>query len=74
MPCLAVFMVMFYLGVGIFLLFFAKRCSILNKAMWVIIGSTFLILRCLQDHYVTYKQIVKLFSLKTMMKIKSDHY
>lgn len=50
-----IFMVMFYLGVGIFLLFFAKMFNI-DKALRGIIGITFLLYGFYRI-YVTYKQI-----------------
>lgn len=55
-----IFMVVFYLGVGVFLLFFAKM-FVIDKAIRVMIGSTF-ILYGLYRTYVTYKQLVKVFS------------
>jgi len=54
-----IFMVMFYLGTGIFLIFFAKMFTI-DKAIRVIIGSTF-IFYGLYRVYVTYKQIKQAF-------------
>jgi hypothetical protein len=39
----SIFMVFFYLGVGIFFIFFSKQSS-LDKAVWVIMGSTFIVL------------------------------
>ena len=56
-----VFMVVFYLGVGIFCLFFADRVFInMNKAVWGIMGATF-IFYGLYRIYATYKQIVAAF-------------
>lgn len=54
-----IFMVVFYLGVGIFLLFFAKMFNI-DQAIKVIIGSTF-IFYGLYRTSVTYKQIKEAF-------------
>lgn len=39
----SIFMVFFYLGVGVFFILYAKQ-SFLDKAVWVIMGSTFIIL------------------------------
>jgi hypothetical protein len=58
-----IFMVVFYLGVGIFLLFFADRFFIIDKAIRGIIGSTFLLYGFYRV-YVTYKQIVEAFFTK----------
>jgi hypothetical protein len=55
-----VFMVIFYLFAGIFLLFYADRMFVIDKALRVIIGSTFLIYG-LYRVYTTYKLIVKVF-------------
>jgi hypothetical protein len=57
-----IFMVMFYLGVGIFLLFFAKM-FIIDRALKVIIGSTFL-LYGIYRITVTYKQMTEAFFTK----------
>lgn len=57
-----IFMVMFYIGVGIFLLFFADMFNI-DKAIRGIIGSTF-ILYGIYRIFVTYKQIVNAFIKK----------
>jgi len=54
------FMVIFYLGAGIFLLFFADRIFSIDKAIRGIMGVTFL-LYGLYRIYVTYKQIVSAF-------------
>jgi hypothetical protein len=54
-----IFMVMFYLGVGIFLLFFSKMFKI-DQAIKVIMGSTFL-LYGIYRITVTYKQIKQAF-------------
>jgi len=57
-----IFMVVFYIGVGIFLLFFAKMFTI-DKAIRVIIGSTFIFYGTYRI-YVTYKQIKEAFFTK----------
>jgi len=57
-----IFMVIFYLGVGIFLLFFAKM-FVIDSAIKVIIGSTFL-LYGIYRMTVTYKQITEAFFTK----------
>lgn len=57
-----IFMVIFYLGAGIFLIFFAKMYNI-DKAIRGIIGSTF-IFYGLYRIYVTYKQITQAFFTK----------
>lgn len=57
-----IFMVVFYIGVGIFLLFFAKMFTI-DKAIRVIIGSTFIFYGAYRM-YVTYKQIKEAFFTK----------
>lgn len=62
-----IFMVVFYLGIGIFLLFFASKMFNIDKAIRVIMGSTFL-LYGLYRIYVTSKQIVKAFSQKDKNK------
>ncbi|MGD0342441.1 MAG: hypothetical protein ABSA76_12125, partial [Bacteroidales bacterium] len=54
-----VFMVVFYLGFGIFFLFFAKMFNI-DRAIKVIMGSTFIFYGIFRIT-VTYKQIVKAF-------------
>ena len=57
-----IFMVMFYIGVGIALLFFLKMFNI-DHALRGIIGSTFL-LYGIYRMTVTYKQIKKAFFTK----------
>ena len=57
-----IFMVMFYIGMGIFLLFYAKMFNI-DKAIKVIIGSTFLLYGVYRTT-VTYKQIKEAFFSK----------
>jgi hypothetical protein len=58
-----IFMVVFYIGVGIFLLFFADRMFKIDRALSLIIGSTFLLYGIYRTT-VTYKQIKKAFSRK----------
>jgi hypothetical protein len=55
-----VFMVAFFLGFGIFFLFFADRMFVIDKAMRVIMGSTFLFYGIYRI-FVSYKQIVEAF-------------
>jgi hypothetical protein len=57
-----IFMVMFYLGAGIALLFFLKMFNI-DRSLRVIIGSTFL-LYGIYRITVTYKQIKQAFFTK----------
>ena len=56
----SVFMVLFYVGIGIFLLFFSKNVLNIDKAMSSLIGGT-LLLYGLYRIYVTYKQIIEAF-------------
>jgi cbb3-type cytochrome oxidase subunit 3 len=58
-----IFMVVFYIGIGIFFLFFASRRFNIDKAIRVIMGSTFLFYG-LYRIYVTYKQVVEAFFTK----------
>ncbi|HOB83480.1 MAG TPA: hypothetical protein PK521_05980 [Bacteroidales bacterium] len=58
-----VFMVMFYLGGGIFFLFFADRFFNLNKALMNIMGGAFL-LYGIYRIFVCYKQLVDAFFTK----------
>jgi hypothetical protein len=58
-----IFMVVFYLGVGIFLLFFAQKVFNINKAVTGLMGGTFL-LYGLYRIYVTYNQIKEAFFSK----------
>lgn len=58
-----IFMVFFYLGIGIFLLFFTEKLFNIDKAIRVILGSTFLFYGTYRI-YVTYKQIVEAFFTK----------
>jgi hypothetical protein len=59
-----VFMVIFYLGIGIFFLFFAKGIFTgMNKAMFGIMGAVFLFYGIYRS-FVTYKQIVAAFFTK----------
>lgn len=55
-----VFMVFFYLAVGVFLLFYDDRMFNIDKALRVIIGSTFMLYGVYRI-YTTYKLIVKVF-------------
>lgn len=58
-----IFMVIFYLGVGIFVLFFADKVFIIEgeyKAVLGIMGVTFLLYGSYRI-FATYKQIVKAF-------------
>ncbi|HEX2921970.1 MAG TPA: hypothetical protein VHO50_12480 [Bacteroidales bacterium] len=65
----SVFMVFFYVGVGLFFLFFFERSTI-DKPMKVIIGITFLIYGIYRI-FKTYTQIVEAFSRKN--KINSEY-
>ena len=56
-------MVFFYLGIGIFLLFFTEKYFNIDKAIRVIMGSTFLFYGIYRI-YVTYNQIVEAFFTK----------
>jgi len=56
-----IFMVCFYLGIGIFLLFFADRYFVIDKALRGIVGVPF-ILYGLYRIYRTYIQLVEAFS------------
>ncbi|HOS73591.1 MAG TPA: hypothetical protein PLZ75_14185 [Bacteroidales bacterium] len=58
-----IFMVMFYLGGGIFFLFFADRLLNINKAILGILGGTFLLYGVYRI-FVTYKQITDAFFSK----------
>jgi len=58
-----VFMVMFYIGGGIFFLFFADRFFNLNKALFGIMGGSFL-LYGIYRIFVSYKQLVDAFFTK----------
>ena len=62
----SIFMVLFYLGVGSYLLFFTDL-SYLNKAVRVIMGSTFLFYG-LYRAYRVYVKIVELFFSKNTDK------
>jgi len=58
-----IFMVIFYLGIGVFVLFFADKVFIIEgeyKAVLGIMGITFLLYGSYRI-YATYKQIVKAF-------------
>lgn len=58
-----IFMVIFYIGVGIFFLFFANRFFIMNKAIWGLMGGTFMLYGVYRI-FVTYKQIIQAFFKK----------
>ncbi|MCX6329064.1 MAG: hypothetical protein NTZ85_06050, partial [Bacteroidia bacterium] len=60
-----IFMVFFYLGIGIFLLFFTEKYFNIDKAIRVIMGSTFLFYGIYRI-FVTYKQIVEAFFTKDL--------
>jgi hypothetical protein len=55
-----IFMVFFYMGVGIFLLFFAKMFAI-SQPLKIIVGTTFLLYGIYRTT-VTYKQLRENFS------------
>lgn len=55
----SIFMVLFYIGVGVYLIFFFKR-TYLDRAVLVIMGSTF-IFYGLYRAFRTYTKIVELF-------------
>lgn len=55
-----IFMVLFYLGGGIFFLFYADRFFNMNKAVFGLFGATFL-LYGIYRIFVTYKQITNAF-------------
>jgi hypothetical protein len=57
-----IFMVVFYLGVGIFLLFFANM-FVIARPLKVMVGSTFLLYGVFMTT-VTYKQIKEAFFTK----------
>ena len=58
-----ILMVMFYIGGGIFFLFFADRYFNLNKALFGIMGGSFL-LYGIYRIFVSYKQLVDAFFTK----------
>lgn len=55
-----IFMVLFYLGGGIFFLFYADRFFDMNKALFGLFGATFL-LYGIYRIFTTYKQITNAF-------------
>lgn len=55
-----VFMVVFYIGIGIFMLFLADRMFMIDKAIRVIMGSSFLFFGIYRI-FVSYKQIREAF-------------
>lgn len=56
-----IFMVLFYLGMGIFLLFFAQRIFDIDKALRSILGGTFLLYGTYRI-FATIRQISEAFS------------
>ncbi len=55
-----IFMVAFYIGIGVFMLFYADRMFVIDKAIRVIMGSTFLFFGVYRI-FVSYKQIREAF-------------
>lgn len=58
----SIFMVFFYLGVGVYFVFFSNR-SYLDKSLWVIMGSAF-IFYGIYRAYRAYVKIVEAFFTK----------
>jgi len=58
-----IFMVAFYIGIGVFMLFYADRMFVIDKAIRVIMGSTFLFFGIYRI-FVSYKQIREAFFKK----------
>ena len=58
-----IFMVAFYIGIGVFMLFYADRMFVIDKAVRVIMGSTFLFFGIYRI-FVSYKQIREAFFKK----------
>jgi hypothetical protein len=56
----SIFMVVFYLGVGVFLMFFSEKYFAIDKAIRVIIGTTWVIYGTYRI-FVTYKLIIDAF-------------
>ncbi|HPY67842.1 MAG TPA: hypothetical protein PLP03_06745 [Bacteroidales bacterium] len=56
-----IFMVIFYLGMGVFLLFFAQKIFNIDKALRSILGGTFLLYGTYRI-FVTIRQISDAFS------------
>ncbi len=56
----SVFMVLFYLGFGIFFLFFARKYFVIDKAISTLFGGTLMVLG-LYRIYLTWKLITKAF-------------
>ncbi len=56
-----IFMVAFYIGIGVFMLFFARKWFVIDKAISVIMGSTFLFFGVYRI-FVSVSQIKKAFS------------
>jgi hypothetical protein len=55
-----IFMVVFYIGIGVFMLFYADRMFVIDKAIRMIMGSTFLFFGVYRI-FVSYKQIREAF-------------
>ncbi len=55
-----IFMVTFYLGVGIFAVFFAQKYLVIDKGYLVILGSTFILYGSYRI-FTTYRNIKKAF-------------
>lgn len=55
-----IFMVVFYIGIGVFMLFYADRMFVIDKAIRMIMGSTFLFFGIYRI-FVSYKQIREAF-------------
>jgi hypothetical protein len=55
-----IFMVVFYIGIGVFMLFYADRMFVIDKAIRMIMGSTFLFFGVYRIS-VSYKQIREAF-------------
>jgi len=58
-----IFMVAFYIGFGIFFLFFTEKLFVIDKAIRGIMGFTFLLFGCFRI-FMTYKQIKDTFFSK----------
>ncbi len=58
-----IFMVVFYIGIGVFMLFYADRMFVIDKAIRVIMGSSFLFFGIYRI-FVSYKQIREAFFTK----------
>jgi hypothetical protein len=62
-----IFMVMFYLGIGIFALFFGQKYLLIDKPYLVILGSTFILYGSYRI-FTTYRNIRKAFFEKDDQK------